>query len=148
VSNRTRGDYFERQTRDVFTDAGWLVVRSAGSLGPADLVALRAGHPPVIVSCKISGRLSYAERAELADLADAAGAAPVLASRPVRGRLALASINPETLATTDYAHHRTRRPSKVPRREPRPPEAPIVPPGQTTIYQALGQPEPEPQPPG
>lgn len=143
TNQRARGDYFERQARDVFADDGWLVVRSGGSLGVADLVALKAGHPPVLVSCKLSGRLSYAERAELLDTADAAGAYPVLAARPSRGLLVLATVDPETLAITPYAEHATRRPSKTPRR-PRVLEAPVIPAGQTTIYQALGEPEPEP----
>lgn len=85
MTNRTRGDYFERQTRDALEGEGWIVLRSAGSLGPADLVALRAGQPTMLVACKTNGRIGPAERATLADAATIAGAQPVLACRTQRG---------------------------------------------------------------
>ena len=47
-SNRSRGDYFERRTRAALEAQGWLVIRSAGSYGVADLVALSAGRTPLL----------------------------------------------------------------------------------------------------
>jgi len=60
-NNRRRGDEFERRTKADLEMRGWVVVRSAGSLGPADLVALHHSRPPIIVSCKIPGYLRPTE---------------------------------------------------------------------------------------
>jgi Holliday junction resolvase len=76
---RRRGDYFERRTRAALEDHGWLVVRSAGSLGPADLIALRAGYNPLLVSCKLRGALPRRELLTLCEAAEQAGAYGVLA---------------------------------------------------------------------
>jgi|KBSMisStaDraftv2_1062788.scaffolds.fasta_scaffold97388_2 Holliday junction resolvase len=95
-TNRKRGDYFERQTRSALECAGWVVVRSAGSLGPADLVAVRRNSMGtahvLLVSCKTNGRASPAERAALLKVADQAAAEPLLASRPARGTIELVTL--------------------------------------------------------
>jgi Holliday junction resolvase len=80
---RQRGDYFERRTRAALEADGWLVVRSAGSLGVADLVALRKDQQPRLISCKLDGRLRPAERTLLIETAAEVGAFGVLAY-PVR----------------------------------------------------------------
>lgn len=91
-SNRQRGDYFERQTRDALEAHGWFVIRAAGSLGPADIVALRQGNTPLLVSCKLSGAIGPEERAVLCAHADQAGARPVLAQRKKQAHVALSSV--------------------------------------------------------
>lgn len=95
-ANRQAGDYFERQTKSALQAAGWLVVRSAGSLGVADLVAVRRnsmGGPHVLlVSCKVNGRTSPAERAALLEAAEQSAAEPLLASRPTRGTIELVTL--------------------------------------------------------
>ena len=83
-SNRRRGDYFERRTKAALEAQGWLVTRSAGSLGVADLVALCGGRTPLLVSCKLNGRLPRSERDALVDAADRAGADAILAHRFIR----------------------------------------------------------------
>lgn len=89
MNNRQRGDYFERRCRRSLEAHGWLVVRSAGSLGIADLVALRAGSKPLLVSCKLNGRIDPGERAALCDAAELAGARPLVALRPKAGWIEL-----------------------------------------------------------
>jgi Holliday junction resolvase len=76
---RQRGDYFERRTRAALEAQAWLVVRSAGSYGVADLVALKAGHNPLLVSCKLRGALPRRELHQLCDAAEMAGAYGCLA---------------------------------------------------------------------
>lgn len=76
---RAAGDYFERRTRDALVADGWTVIRSAGSLGIADLVALRADSDPLLISCKRGGALPRAELFRLVDTARRAGAVAVLA---------------------------------------------------------------------
>lgn len=112
--NRQRGDYFERQTRSALEVAGWLVVRSAGSLGPADLVALRrnsegATHV-LLVSCKVDGRTSPAERAALVDAADrsGSGAEALLARRPDKGVVELVDVTDQRVRATLRAPSRPR----------------------------------------
>lgn len=92
LSNRQRGDYFERQVKDTLTAHGWIVVRSAGSLGIADLVALRKGNTPTLVSCKLGGKIGPAERTALMDAADMAGARAVVAMRPKGGRVLICAV--------------------------------------------------------
>jgi len=92
MTNRQRGDYFERQVRDTLTEHGWFVVRSAGSLGVCDLVALRHDKTPCLVACKISGRIDPAERTAILDVAESAGARAVVAMRPRGGRVTVAAI--------------------------------------------------------
>jgi Holliday junction resolvase len=96
-SNRQRGDYFERQTRDALRAHGWVVVRAAGSLGPADIVALRGDKKPLLVSCKVTRRderprISPAERLALVEAAEQAGARALLACRSVGGWVDLYAV--------------------------------------------------------
>jgi len=62
---------------------GFYVIRSAGSHGVADLVAVRVGEV-LFIQCKANGRLSADERMRLTDAAQRAGAIPVLASKDGR----------------------------------------------------------------
>jgi Holliday junction resolvase len=93
-ANRQAGDYFERQTRDTLIAHGWLIIRAAGSLGPADLVALRAGNTPLLLACKVRPRIGPAERIALLNAAAAADARPLLAYRPKDGWVALRTVHP------------------------------------------------------
>jgi Holliday junction resolvase len=92
MTNRQRGDYFERQVRETLMAHGWFVIRSAGSLGIADLVALRHDRTPALVSCKLSGRIDPKERMALLDAAEMAGARAVVAMRPKGGRVLMAAV--------------------------------------------------------
>jgi Holliday junction resolvase len=67
---------------------GYLVIRSAGSFGPADIVALRGDTLPLLVSCKITDRTTTAERMALLAVATDAGALALIAYKPDRGRIA------------------------------------------------------------
>lgn len=95
MTNRARGDYLEHQTRDALARYGWFVVRAGGSLGAADLVALRAGKRPLLVQCKLLGkgrkfpRVDPGERNALWEAAESAGARPIIATRYQGGYVAL-----------------------------------------------------------
>jgi Holliday junction resolvase len=86
---RNRGDYLERQTKAALIALDWVVVRSAGSLGAADLIALRWDKKPLLISCKITGTVPPAERMAIREAAAMAGARPVLATRVKRGWVCL-----------------------------------------------------------
>lgn len=92
-SNRHRGDYFERQTRAALRALGWVVNRSAGSMGAADLWALRRGNTALFVSCKLNGRIDPHERAVLLSTADQAGARGIVATRVKPGWVELRSVH-------------------------------------------------------
>jgi Holliday junction resolvase len=92
---RAAGDRFERGTVLRLRDAGYLVIRSAGSHGVADIVALRSDGPPILVQCKITDNMTARERATFRRLADHAGAFPVIAYRPGNRGVAYARINAE-----------------------------------------------------
>lgn len=80
MTNYRRGADFERRTAARLRDAGYLVVRSAGSLTNVDLVALRADHT-LLVQCKRNGALPPAPWNALYDAALTVGAVPVLAEQ-------------------------------------------------------------------
>lgn len=82
---RNRGDYLERQTKAALSEFGWIVIRAAGSLGPADLIAIRAGSMPLLVACKTNGLIPPTERAAIREAAERGGARPLLATRTKRG---------------------------------------------------------------
>ena len=52
MTHYRKGTDFERRVKHELEDAGWFVVRSAGSHGPVDLVAIRAGSPTMLIQCK------------------------------------------------------------------------------------------------
>jgi Holliday junction resolvase len=47
-----KGIVRERQVRQHLEAEGWWVCRAAGSLGDADLIALKAGHTPRLIEVK------------------------------------------------------------------------------------------------
>ena len=100
-SNAQRGIYFERQTREALQVNGWLAFRAAGSLGPADIVALRRGSTPLFIACKTSrdvakrpsARIRPSERHALIVAAELAGARPLLATRLRDGYVDLFTVH-------------------------------------------------------
>ena len=52
----SRGIQRERQVRKLLEQDGWWVCRAAGSLGDADLVALKSGHSPRLIEVKSTAR--------------------------------------------------------------------------------------------
>lgn len=87
MNNRARGDHLERRVRLALINEGWIVVRAAGSLGVADLVALQAGRRPALLQVKIGGYLAPESWNLLVNVAELAGADPVLASRETGNKL-------------------------------------------------------------
>ncbi len=88
----SRGTDRERAVRHLLEDEDWWVARAAGSLGDADLIALRAGERPRMIEVKSTHRGPYhgfgpAARARLRFAAELAGADAYLAWWPPRGKL-------------------------------------------------------------
>lgn len=82
----------ERMVKAVLQSQDWWVARAAGSLGDADLVALRDGDRPRLVEVKGTAAGPYhsfgpSDRAALLMAARLAGADAVLAWWPPRGKL-------------------------------------------------------------
>lgn len=108
-SNRQRGDYLERTTKAALDAHGWVTNRSAGSFGPADVWAMRAGSAPLMIACKTNGKLPPAERVQLVEAARKAGARAIMATRERRGWISLLSVDV-------YGVHPFGVPLKVPKR--------------------------------
>jgi Holliday junction resolvase len=93
MARARRGIARERQVRQVLESEDWWVCRAAGSLGDADLVALRHGSRPRLIEVKSTAgpwdHFGPKDRAELAAAARLAGATAVLAWWPARGKLRL-----------------------------------------------------------
>ena len=86
MTQYARGAVFERKVAALLTDDGYLVIRSAGSHGEADLVALKPGQV-LLVQAKTSGRLDPGEWNAFHKAAEAVGALPLLAHRPAPGKV-------------------------------------------------------------
>jgi Holliday junction resolvase len=85
-----RGHNRERQVRDHLQSEDWWVCRAAGSLGDADLVALKVGRMPLLIEVKSTAggpyeRFGPKDRADLLFAAKVAGAKAVLVWWPPRG---------------------------------------------------------------
>jgi Holliday junction resolvase len=74
------GRAFEYHTRAIFLKAGYFVMRSPGSRGPADLCCIKPGVI-VFVQCKRGGVIPCKEWNSFLSLARSVGAVPVLAER-------------------------------------------------------------------
>lgn len=90
-ANGARGANRERQVADLLRAERYVVYRSAGSHGNADLVAMKVGEPVRLIQVKSSKRpfehFRPAEREALEREALAAGAAPFLCHWPAHGTL-------------------------------------------------------------
>ena len=91
--NYANGRSFEYRVILALTKAGYHCVRSAGSHGVVDIVALMMDHGAclygwghVLVQCKRSGALPPPERNALFGLAMRTGALPVMARMPNKKR--------------------------------------------------------------
>jgi Holliday junction resolvase len=87
-----RGHNRERAVKHLLEDEDWWVARAAGSLGDADLVALKAGRSPRLIEVKSTAggpyeRFGPTERSSIALAAELAGATAELAWWPPHGQL-------------------------------------------------------------
>ena len=67
MNNYRRGADFERRVCKYFEKQGYFTIRSSGSHGLIDLVAIKAGEVKLI-QCKLDGKLSLAELEQLQEL--------------------------------------------------------------------------------
>jgi Holliday junction resolvase len=81
MTQYSRGADFERSTWKDLQKHGWFVIRSAGSRGVIDLMAVAPGPEVLFIQCKRDGRLSIEDRRDLYNLALAFHATPILAYR-------------------------------------------------------------------
>ncbi len=117
-----RGADFERRVRADLQDQGWFVLRSAGSRGGFDLIALRpdgAGGCEVrLIQCKVTSRLPRARRRYLAQVASRVGASAWLASRGRANDQYVIGLTPLL-----SAHEKKHRGGALPPKPPSPMEA-------------------------
>ena len=90
---RAAGDRFERLVIDRLRAFDYLAIRSAGSLGPADIWAARADRGLLLISCKVHDRTTARERCEFLGTAMDAGALALIASKTGRGRIQFVRIH-------------------------------------------------------
>lgn len=80
MTRYSRGADFERRVKSDLQKHGWLVVRSAGSHGEVDLMAMGPELTDrALIQCKRDGRMSLEDRRGLESLGDAFSALPILA---------------------------------------------------------------------
>ncbi|MFN3621476.1 MAG: hypothetical protein ACK4TI_01155, partial [Nitrososphaerales archaeon] len=77
-SSYERGRSAEYRVKDTLEDLGYLVIRSAASHTPIDLLAAKKGER-LAVQVKVRGTLMKEERGELLKWAKEFGAKPILA---------------------------------------------------------------------
>jgi Holliday junction resolvase len=78
MTQYTRGANFERKVKKYLEDLDYYVVRSAGSKGQADLVAIKRGET-LLIQCKISGNISPIEYKKFLNLGKTLGVSTILA---------------------------------------------------------------------
>ena len=109
---RAAGDRFERVCVAQLRECGYLVIRSAGSLGPADLVAMRGDGLPLLVSCKVTNATTKRERALFQTRAADAGCLALIATKPSPGRILWLRIGPEGVLSPYDIGEKTWPPTK------------------------------------
>jgi len=101
-----RGAAFERKVRRLLEEDGWFVVRSAGSRGAVDLIALRERGNVLrvqLISCKLDGYVPPAEREQLLELKRQLPHAEVLIAKKENGSVVFEKIGERDDASS---HHR------------------------------------------
>jgi Holliday junction resolvase len=88
----SRGHDRERKVKALLEADDWVVTRAAGSLGDADLIALKDNHRPRMIEVKSTAggpyeRFGPKDRADLLFAARLAGAQALLYWWPPRGKL-------------------------------------------------------------
>lgn len=86
ATNYSRGADFERRVRSDMERRGWFAVRSPGSKGHADVVAIGRGET-LAIQCKTGGRCGPREWNDLIEFAHRYGMLPVLAHKDKRGHV-------------------------------------------------------------
>lgn len=91
MNSARKGHDKERKTKTLLEADGWLVVRAPASLGPCDLIALKAGERPRLLECKCNAGSPYmnfraTDRARLREVAKRAGAVAELVFWAPRAR--------------------------------------------------------------
>lgn len=91
-----KGAAFERAIAQALRSKGIWVVRSAGSKGPADLVAWCGGRK-ALIQCKAGGGISPLEVQALRAAARALGGTAWVVSKSPRGSESWSLVYPETM---------------------------------------------------
>jgi len=81
MTNYKRGYNFEKRVQKALEDKGYFVVRSAGSKGPVDLVAIDDGQV-YLIQCKRQGHMPPQEWNNLFLISSKLRAMPLLAHMP------------------------------------------------------------------
>jgi len=80
----SRGANFERRVKKHFEDAGWYCIKSGGSHGPADVVAIKGAKGAslvLMVQCQLDKPFNPIKKKWLRDVANNCCAFPLLAYR-------------------------------------------------------------------
>lgn len=85
-ASAAKGTRFEHKVKRDLEERGYFCMRSPASKSPIDILAV-SKDDVLFVQCKTNGRLDPAPWNELYDLALDHGGTPILASKPVRGRI-------------------------------------------------------------
>lgn len=87
-----KGANFEREVQQLFIEAGFYAVRSAGSHGKVDVVAVGRART-YFIQCKTNGEIASVEWNTLLTVANEVGAVAVIASKDIRGGIRLDALN-------------------------------------------------------
>jgi hypothetical protein len=81
TTNYARGRAFEYRVRDIFIGLDYLVLRSAGSHTPIDLIAIDVHRKVLFIQCQRGRWFAKAKLAELRKVANRVHATAVIACR-------------------------------------------------------------------
>lgn len=83
MSNASKGAAFENKVKNILISKGFVAVRSAGSHGIVDILAV-CQEQILFIQCKTNGKISKDDRQELISLARHHGAMPIIAFKDKR----------------------------------------------------------------
>lgn len=86
------GANFERLVRRQLESQGCFAVRSAGSHGPVDVLAITPDGEPLFIQCKLKGAITKSDKSSLVELANKYHAKAYLAQK-AKGGPALTELN-------------------------------------------------------
>jgi len=96
-NNYRRGYNFELRVKRSLEKRGFFVVRSSGSHGPADLLAVSKDGKVLAVQCKLDGYLPPKEFRKLLVLAARYPVTPYLASKNEKGRVSIKKLSDKAM---------------------------------------------------
>jgi len=106
MNNYRRGYAFELRVKRSLEKRGYFVVRSSGSHGPADLLAVSKDGKVLAIQCKLDGYIPPKEFRKLLALSTRYPVVAYLASKNEKGKVSLKKLRPSGRSSSQLMSYR------------------------------------------